>query len=329
MQETGKKDLISVIIPVYNVDRYLCRAVDSVLHQATEVDREIILVDDGSTDECPRICDDYAQRYVNITVIHQVNAGVSAARNAGLQVAGGEYIAFVDSDDYMLPGMLSDLFDCIKKNKAEIAIVDFCLYYPDGVIKKKRRETGEFCWNHEEAFRDFLSGKGIGINLFDKLYRRDLIQEIKFDETVVIGEDMYWLFQVMCRVNRIAADFTKGQYIYTIRKGSAMKKKFSEQYFDSVRLSEKMLTEVREHYPKYLPYAKAHLVHEQIKTVERMVLGQGQEQYRKEYRSFLHDIRKYRLRDAYRYLSRKQFFGLLLIKISIWLYVRVLVILRI
>ena len=101
-------DLISVIIPVYKVEKYLCRCVDSVLEQ-TYTNMEIILVDDGSPDNCPVMCDEYARQDSRVKVIHQENAGLSGARNAGIDMAQGQWLAFVDSDDYLAADFLERL----------------------------------------------------------------------------------------------------------------------------------------------------------------------------------------------------------------------------
>ena len=103
---------LSVIVPVYKTKEYLCDCVDSIL--SNHVDMEIILVDDGSPDDCGKICDDYAERFENIKVIHKENGGLSSARNAGLDIAQGDYLAFVDSDDMVSPFMLSKMLDTIK-----------------------------------------------------------------------------------------------------------------------------------------------------------------------------------------------------------------------
>ena len=101
--------LISVVVPIYNVEKYLERCVESLRSQTYE-NLEIILVDDGSPDGCPAICDAYVKKDARIQVIHQVNAGLSRARNAGIDIAGGEYIAFVDSDDYVAPDFIESLY---------------------------------------------------------------------------------------------------------------------------------------------------------------------------------------------------------------------------
>ncbi len=118
------EDLISVVVPIYNVAEYLNECIDSILDQDYKT-TEILLIDDGSTDHSGKICNEYARKHRNIRVIHQENAGLSAARNKGLSVAKGYYICFIDSDDYILPGYLSEMIKTIKKENADICV---CCY---------------------------------------------------------------------------------------------------------------------------------------------------------------------------------------------------------
>ena len=129
---------ISVIVPVYNVEKYLCQCVDSILGQ-TYRDLEVILVDDGSPDGCPRICDEYARKDGRVKVIHKKNGGLSDARNAGLEMAGGEYVIFVDSDDFWKDeSVLSRLVEIFEGGDREWDFVNFnCQYFyqQDNVVK--------------------------------------------------------------------------------------------------------------------------------------------------------------------------------------------------
>ena len=121
---TDAQKLVSVIIPIYKAEKYLSMCVDSVLNQ-TYQNLEVILVDDGSPDNCPAICDEYAQKDKRIRVIHQKNAGLSMARNAGLDICTGDYITFVDSDDALHIDFVARLLAACEDNSAEIAIADF------------------------------------------------------------------------------------------------------------------------------------------------------------------------------------------------------------
>lgn len=125
--------LISVIVPVYNVEKYLSKCIDSILAQ-TYKNLEIILVDDGSPDNCPKICDEYAKKDNRIKVIHKENGGLSAARNVALDIAKGEYIGFVDSDDFIAEDMYEVLYNLAEKYNAEISSVSFYKVIENNII---------------------------------------------------------------------------------------------------------------------------------------------------------------------------------------------------
>lgn len=126
--------MISTIIPVYNVDNYLPKCVDSIINQ-TYKNLEIILVDDGSLDRCPDICDEYAKKDKRIIVIHKKNGGLSDARNAGLEIAKGEYISFIDSDDYINEHMYEDMLSAIENVDADLCICGYDRVNDDGEIR--------------------------------------------------------------------------------------------------------------------------------------------------------------------------------------------------
>jgi glycosyltransferase involved in cell wall biosynthesis len=131
IQEDMKTELISVIIPVYKVEKYINRCVESVLVQNYH-NIEVILVDDGSPDNCGIICDRYADKDSRVKVIHKTNGGLSDARNAGLNIATGQYICFIDSDDYIEKDMLKDMYDNIVRTGADITICNYCAVDNEG-----------------------------------------------------------------------------------------------------------------------------------------------------------------------------------------------------
>lgn len=145
---------ISVIVPVYNSGKYLRECIDSILAQ-TFSDFELILIDDGSTDDSPAICDEYAARDHRIHVIHQPNSGVSAARNAGIEAAKGQWIMFVDSDDMIKPDMVQTLLDEAERTDADIVTCDFEFLYPDG----HKEPYATFNWNeaYVNALTDYIT----------------------------------------------------------------------------------------------------------------------------------------------------------------------------
>ena len=135
-----KNNLISIIVPIYNVEKYLKKCIDSIINQ-TYKNLEIILVDDGSPDNCGKICDEYAKKDNRIKVIHKENGGVSSARNVGVENATGEYIGFVDSDDYIEKDMYEVLINNLKKENADISIISNYEVYKNKIIENKKKEN--------------------------------------------------------------------------------------------------------------------------------------------------------------------------------------------
>ena len=159
---------ISVIVPVYKVEPYLRKCLDSIVNQ-TYRNLEIILVDDGSPDNCGRICDEYAERDNRIRVIHQKNGGVSSARNEGLKIASGDWIGWVDSDDWIEPDMFEYLLENAKKSKADIAVCSRKEWYKDRCILRKWEK--DILLNTEEALRQLLEDVQMQNYLWDKLWQ--------------------------------------------------------------------------------------------------------------------------------------------------------------
>ena len=173
-----EKDLISVIVPVYKVEKYLEKCIESVLKQ-TYTNLQIILVDDGSPDNCGKICDEYAKKDSRIEVIHKANGGLSDARNVGISKAKGRYIGFVDSDDYIKEDMYEILLNLIKKYDADVSI---CNLYDviDGNECIRNKENGIREYSRLDILKKVLLDKNIQSYAWNKLYEKELFDEIKY-----------------------------------------------------------------------------------------------------------------------------------------------------
>ncbi|WP_010262444.1 glycosyltransferase family 2 protein [Treponema primitia] len=192
---------ISIIIPVYNMEKYLHKCVDSILVQ-TFMDFECILIDDGSTDICPEICDDYALKDCRIVIIHQKNAGVSAARNAGLEIARGEWIGFVDSDDWCDPGMFEFLINNARVNNADISICGARKINESGNAYSVFKKHPDLVMNSNEAILKMFSLTYFEGYSWNKLINRRCFEKdekkIRFDESIKYMEDnliFFYLFK--------------------------------------------------------------------------------------------------------------------------------------
>lgn len=193
-------ELISVIIPVYNVEKYLNKCIDSIVNQ-TYKNLEIILVDDGSLDKSSQLCDEWAKRDNRINVIHKVNGGVSSARNYGLEISKGEYISFVDSDDWVDKNTYQELLCHIKKD------IDFVSF---GVLEEYDTETYQILnsnnyqiYKQKQILNHILDDNSVAGYVCNKLFKRSIIGSEKFDETLMSCEDIDFCTRISVMCNSI------------------------------------------------------------------------------------------------------------------------------
>ncbi|MFA6808545.1 MAG: glycosyltransferase family 2 protein, partial [Eubacteriales bacterium] len=185
---------ISIIIPIYKVEKQLRRCLDSVINQ-TYKNIEIILVDDGSPDKCGEICDEYAKKDNRVKVIHKANEGVSEARNTGMRIASGQYLFFIDSDDFIEENTVYLLYKRAIETDSDIVIGNFQFINEKQEITYRKPFEKEYLdkkmmKSSNEKFKYFF-GKSYGINVWNKLYKLDFLNEanIYFDKTIDYGED--------------------------------------------------------------------------------------------------------------------------------------------
>lgn len=224
--------LISVIVPVYNVEKYLKRCVDSILVQ-TYKNLEILLVNDGCTDNCPAICNDYAARDSRIVVINKKNGGLSDARNAALDVAKGEYIAFVDSDDYLAADYIEYLYRLLEEHDADISMCAFKKVYEG--------EALDVCIEHvtcllaEEALEHLLYQRKFTASAYCKLYKRSIFAEIRYPKGVYY-EDLAIIHKVLDCCNKVVIG-RQQKYYYYQRSNSIMNEKFNPKKMERMNIA--------------------------------------------------------------------------------------------
>lgn len=222
--------MVSIIIPVYNAEKYLHRCVDSILHQ-TYKNFELILVDDGSKDCSPQICDEYALKDNRVKVIHQNNSGVSAARNAGLDFCSGQFIAFVDADDYIGPKMIHKMMSGFQCG-ADIVISGF-------VRCHEKQEKAVFV-NAPEEFdlqnlKENYDTYKISNSAWAKLYRRDLLGDIRFNDKVSMGEDLLFNLQYYNNCRNFAC-VQEADYYYDCTNQNSAMHNFKSEYIACQKL---------------------------------------------------------------------------------------------
>lgn len=310
--------MISVIVPVYNCEAYLDESIQSLMQQTYFEHMEIIFIDDGSKDNSTKIISKYTEKHSNMRLIKQTNHGVSAARNRGIEAASGEYIAFFDADDIAERQLYEKLSKLIEDNNADMSCVNYSMCFGDGTIKVHKPKIKELLCG-KEVIKAFFRSNVLCNNIIDKLFRSSIAKEIMFPTGYAIGEDMFFLFQYLLRIQTVAVDTAESLYRYCIRSSSAMKSKFSAKYFEPVILSKKMLDMVS--FDKELVrYAEAKWIHEICKALALYYKSDSSEHYDtiSEYRN---NLKTYSLGRAIKYLDTKHFVALLLMRISPRLYI--------
>ena len=211
---------ISIIVPVYKVEQYLSRCIDSILNQTFQ-DFELILVDDGSPDNCGEICDIYALKDNRIKVIHKENGGLSDARNVGLEIAAGEYISFVDSDDVVHPQMYTRLYDLIQRTGAEIAQCEYVRFDKEIEFQSLSEGAEEIICTNVEAIDLLIESNKLVPPVWNKLYKKELFSNIRFPKGK-IHEDEYTTYKLFYAANKIAY-IDLPMYYYFINNSGIMR----------------------------------------------------------------------------------------------------------
>ncbi len=259
-------DLISVVIPIYNVEKYLKRCIDSIIAQ-TYKNLEIILVDDGSPDTCPKICDDYAKKDERIIVIHKQNGGLSDARNYGIEAAKGHYISFVDSDDYVSKDYIKILYESLKAENSDMAIGGHVVLYPNG--KKINKYTGdEYREGPETILKRILYDDGIDLSACSKLYKKELFKDIRFP-VGRLYEDAATSFKLIDTANAISVA-SKPIYHYIIRENSISNDTFSNGKMDLIISTREMADYIKDKYPTLEKGCERRLMYAYLSTLTQL-----------------------------------------------------------
>ncbi|MDI9241556.1 glycosyltransferase [Fusibacillus kribbianus] len=251
-----KESLISVIVPVYKVEKYLDRCVESIIGQ-TYSNLEVILVDDGSPDHCPAMCDAWAKKDSRIKVIHKKNGGLSDARNAGMEVSNGDLIGFVDSDDWIAPDMYQCLYEIMKADNSDISACGVKMVWENGTASRMLTESGNCVLSKEEAMRALIEESWIKQPVWYKLYNADIIRHISFP----VGkyhEDVFWSYQVIGAAGRVSVIDHVGYY-YWQRSGSIMGEAYSLKRLDAIEAMEHRQDYLENNFPALATRARCSL----------------------------------------------------------------------
>lgn len=287
--ETNLK--ISVIIPVYNVEDYLVRCVDSITAQ-TYRNLEIILVDDGSPDGSGRLCDELAQQDGRIRVIHKINGGLSSARNAGIDMATGDVLSFIDSDDWIHPDTYRHLLSLMEQYDADIACMgNMDVSEQTGEQKPALCPKKEECISAEALVKRMFTWDGIDCAACDKIFRRNLFREIRFPIGKVC-EDIAIMYRVVMGASRVAM-CDQPYYYYFHRPNSLSYSSVSDKTFHYWEHTGHILADVEERYPQLKKEAKYMRVRSLVYNLQQLDLAGSEvrERYQDIYRDSQAELR--------------------------------------
>jgi glycosyltransferase involved in cell wall biosynthesis len=277
---------LSVIVPVYNKELYIDSSIMSILSQSY-TDLELILVNDGSTDDSGKRCDYYASRDSRVRVFHQENQGVSAARNKGLAVARGAYIGFVDCDDTLEPEMYNVLVQNALKHQADISVCGVQKFFPDKVEIYFGTGTTTV-YDRPQGVAALLKKKFLR-SVYDKIYDADIARSVRFEGR--INEDIYYNFLVFMKAQKSVFD-DQLLYNYIIRENSVSMSRFSAKWMDTIVLSQKIVSICEQYLPELNPVAREFDFITHISLLNLLILS-GKNSHLSDYKKVVSNLKAY------------------------------------
>ena len=312
---------ISVIVPVYNVEAYLERCVESILQQ-TYAHFELILINDGSTDSSGQICDHLASQYENIKAHHIENAGVSNARNMGIQLATSSWVTFIDSDDFVTQDYLATLASAVEGENIGFVIAPLH-HIKNGIVTDLPPHSGKTeLWSTEETMKELLMTTRTSFFPVAKLFKRNLLADEKFNTNYHLAEDALFLTELLLKTRCSSVFIDKPVYYYDHREGSATTS-VNQHVFDTIEVYQQIIAQVSQAFPN-LKYELKNRECWSYITVYDKIIFTSREEYQKEkveLRNWIVQHRHEIWKDAYFTTFRKV--AILSLVISPWLYKKI------
>ena len=303
-------ELVSVIVPTYNAGEYIGDCIQSLLAQ-TYKNLEIIIVDDGSTDDTADKCLAFCSKDSRIHYHKQNNSGVAIARNAGLDFARGKYIIFIDADDELHFSMIEKLVGDIEKYDVDISVCD--IYRIANSYEKKHiiLDSDVELYNQDDALNLFMSKNYFEIGAWNKLFKKSILDDVRFVSGRRMNEDKFFVFEAFMKANSISYR-KEPLYYYYVRPQSATKRTFDDRWFDNQYFAEQIYYRILDE--KYYLESAARIQY--ILTLYYLILVMKRcgavEKYKREYKSIVKEIRAIPLKGIH--INKKTMLGIILLK---------------
>ena len=313
---------ISIIVPVYNVEQYLERCVKSIMKQTLD-NFELLLINDGSSDNSGQLCDELSQKDTRIRVFHIQNGGVSNARNLGIQSSRGEWISFIDSDDFVTEDYLETLLQPVETDETIGFSIGKLHHIQNGDVTPFPKTTSEVTvWNTEQTLKELLTTEKTSFFPVAKLFRKSLIQDHQFNTKYHLAEDALFLTELLLQAKCNTVFVDKLIYFYDHREGSATTS-MNQYVFDTITVYQEIIERVRKDFPKLQPELNNRESWSYITVYDKLIFS-NDKQFSKEeteVRSWILKHKKEIMKDNYFTSFRKV--AIVFLSISPFLYKKI------
>lgn len=269
-------DLVSIIVPVYQIEKYIRICLDSILHQ-TYPNIEVILINDGSTDNTGKICDEYKLKDDRIKVIHKINEGVAIARNEGIKISKGKYLTFIDGDDYVALNYIELLVNSINASHSDMSLTDSMIINENttvdySLVKGNTKELNDF-----ELLRELISMRIIH-NISGKMFKREIFNQIMFTPNKKYAEDLEVIYKYVLKIKK-AIYIDVRAYFYLIRSDSAMQKQFDRNQMVEISTVEESMSLVTKKYPVLSIEAQGRCIYSYFAILRWILYSKNKDKY--------------------------------------------------
>lgn len=307
-------DLISIILPVYNTEEHIHLCINSILNQTLK-NFEVIMIDDGSTDNSPAICDYYQDKDSRFFAYHKKNGGLSTARNYGIEKATGTFITFIDSDDYIDHDYLEYLYMLVTKYNTSMSLCQHRVHYMNGSVKDYGT-CGDEMLSAEKCIERMLYHDVIDTSAWAKLYEKKLFDSIRYPEGKIF-EDIATTYKLMARCEKISVGY-ESKYNYVFHENSIVNSKFTPKKLDLLEMTDIMAKDVREKYPRLEKAVLRRRVYARFSTLNQMLGVKNMSAEKKEIIKFIRENSRSILKN--KKVPMRDKFAVILLMINFKLY---------
>lgn len=323
--------LISIIVPVYNVEKYLRRCLDSIINQSYK-NIEIVIINNGSTDRSLSICEEYRKKYENVLIYTKKHGTVASARNYGISRANGDFIGFVDADDLINVSMYEILYNYMVDNKADVAMCSFKRFYEsderriiqESTVKKDIKSIKSKIVSNEDALRECIICQKYNVATWSKLFKKNILEDIIMPECYTGMEDWSVIVDIFIKAKSICL-IDEQLYYYFFRKLSLMNRTYSDFDNELINIFLRNYTLVKQYFPALADETRTNITAHYFYVIDKIIDSNGIYKYKKDFDNSILELKKNKnfiLFHSKHKMQRKILFIMMLISVRLYVYMR-------